>query len=352
MTRFASYILSLASILPLKSFSQVDRQEITIGLLLPDQSHSDIIPAAELAIEEANRAGGYLDRDFRLKVRTAEGFWGAGSKESVSLVYEDDVRAIIGYLDGRNGHLAEQVAAKSHLSYIETYATEATLSQAYVPWFMRVVPNDNQQSLALVKQMLREGGGKAVILSNGTYDCDHAVKSLTRAMAGESGISPAVIPMDPEKIDLGEITERILLRDPDHLLIPFDAPFLRTLIGYLQEEKKGLKIYGMLHFSFGAERRKEEWKSYEGLFVLGPLYGGGDKGAPGNSQAAFLYDAMNLVINAIRQVGTDREIIAGFISGSTYSSGATGSICFDDLGNRKDAARLYRIINGIPQAIE
>ena len=34
--------------------------------------------------------------------------WGAGSKESVSLVYEDQVCAIIGTLDGRNGHLAEQ----------------------------------------------------------------------------------------------------------------------------------------------------------------------------------------------------------------------------------------------------
>ena len=89
-------------------------------------------------------------------IRTAEGFWGAGSKESVGLVYEDNVRAIIGALDGRNGHLAEQVATKSHLTYIETYATEPTLSQAFVPWFMRVVPNDNQQSAIILDQIQRE----------------------------------------------------------------------------------------------------------------------------------------------------------------------------------------------------
>ena len=119
---------------------------ISIGLLLPDQSYSNVAAAARLAIEEANKNGGYMQREFELVIRTAEGFWGAGSKESVGLVYEDHVRAIIGHLDGRNGHLAEQVATKSHLAYIETFATEPTLSQAFVPWFMRVVPNDNQQS--------------------------------------------------------------------------------------------------------------------------------------------------------------------------------------------------------------
>ncbi len=84
----------------------------------------------------ANERGGFNGSPFKLVVRTTEGPWGAGSKESVGLVYEDEVRAIVGSLDGRNAHLAEQVVAKSHLVYMETKATDPTLSQAYVPWFL------------------------------------------------------------------------------------------------------------------------------------------------------------------------------------------------------------------------
>jgi ABC-type branched-subunit amino acid transport system substrate-binding protein len=285
-------------------------------------------------------------------VRTAEGFWGAGSKESVSLVYEDQVRAIIGSLDGRNGHLAEQVATKSHLSYIETYATEPTLSQAFVPWFMRVVPNDNQQSRVIVKQILREGGNKIVILTTGTYDCNHAIRSLTKTLAQEAGISPEIISMYTAGIDQSEITKKIIRNDPDHLILPFDAPCLRKLIQELGDINPELKIYGTLHFSLGVEKRKEEWKNYEGMYLLGPLLSEKDTGVMKDSHAAYLYDAVSLVIDAILQVGTDREAITDYISMTPYTDGATGNISFDDLGNRMDAARLYQINNGILQLIE
>ena len=60
---------------------------------------------------------------------------------------------------------------------------------------------------------------------------------------------------------------------------------------------------------------------------------------------------MNLVIHAIRQAGTDRQAITDYISGSGYPEGATGSISFDELGNRMNAARLYRIQKGDLQEI-
>ena len=352
MTRFVSYVLVLASFLPVNSLSQKNQSYISIGLLLPDLSSSDLIPAAELAIEEANKTGGYRGQEFKLHVRTAEGFWGAGSKESVSLVYEDNVRAFVGALDGRNGHLAEQVATKSHLSYIETYATEPTLSQAFVPWFMRVVPNDNQQSLVIVKQIQQEGKGKTAILSTGTYDCKYAVRSLTLTLAKETAISPVVINLDTSHIDLSGIIDKIIQHDPDHLILPFDAPFLRYLIAKLGDMDPELKIYATLHFSLGVEQRKEDWKIYEGMYLLGPLIGHQESTLVASSQAAFLYDAINLVIHAIGEVGTDRVAITEYIAKATYVDGLTGSISFDDLGNRKDAARLYQIKNGKPQVIK
>jgi ABC-type branched-subunit amino acid transport system substrate-binding protein len=352
LSRFKSYLLLLAIFLPANGLAQDTPGYISIGLLLPDQDHPEITAAAELAINEANEAGAYDGRKFKLQVRTAEGFWGAGSKESVSLVYEDQVRAIIGSLDGRNGHLAEQVATKSHLTYIECYATEPTLSQAFVPWFMRVVPNDNQQSELIVKQILKEGGSRVAILSNGSYDCKYAVKSLTKSLAKEAGISPAVIPLNPENPELNTVTKKINGNDPDHLVIPFDAPINGEIMSILISSQPDLKIYGTLHFAMGAEKRKESWKQYEGIYLIGPLNSGQESAFPAGSHEAFIYDAVTLVIHAIREVGTEREAITKAISGTTYANGASGSIAFDDLGNRKDAARLYQIQDGVPQLIK
>jgi len=349
LTRLFTYFFFLVLALPFRAESQ--NTPITIGLLLPDPSHTDIAEAAELAIDRANAAGGYKNKEFKLLIRTAEGFWGAGSKESVSLVYEDQVRAIIGALDGRNGHLAEQVATKSHLTYIETYATEPTLSQAFVPWFKRVVPNDNQQADIILDQIKKDGAGPIAILSIETYDTRYAVRSLTKAVARETGLAPLVIDLDANEIHQADLIKKILSGSIDHLVIPFDAPYLKDLIKTLSEEKPNLNIYGTLHFTMGLESRKDAWDSYEGIYMIAPIYNRKEDNSLPDSRSTYIYDAINLVINAIKQVGCERVEITDYISNTEYSKALTGNIGFDELGNRLDASSLFQIQNGEPQLI-
>ena len=324
---------------------------IAIGLLLPDHSQHDVINAAELAIEQANAAGGYMNQEFKLVIRTAEGFWGAGSKESVSLVYEDQVRAIIGSLDGRNGHLAEQVATKSHLTYIETYATDPTLSQAFVPWFMRVVPNDDQQSAVILNQIRKEGGDKIGILAVETYDTRYALKSLTKTIAQKTSMAPLVFNLDTTDIQQQKVMEQIISSQLDHLIIPFDAAYLKELILGLGELETDLKIYGTLHLTMGVESRESTWKAYEGMYMIGPILDRDSYPSLPDSRSAYMFDAVNLVINAIQQVGTNREAITDYLSSSSYSKGVTGSITFDVLGNRLSVPPLLRIENRVPRLI-
>ena len=355
MTRLVPYLLILSLALPNRAASQNPHtypDQIAIGLLLPDHKQKNVIDAAELAIERANAEGVHKNQKFRLEIRSAEGFWGAGSKESVNLVYEDQVRAIIGSLDGRNGHLAEQVATKSHLLYIETFATEPTLSQAFVPWFMRVVPNDNQQSATILKQINKEGGGKIGILSIETYDTRYAVKSLTKAVAGETGMAPLVLDLDTANIRQSDVIEKVLNNNIAHLVIPFDAEYLKGLIEALGKEDPDLHIYGTLHFTMGQESRKASWDSYERIYMIAPRINSSKFTSLPDSRSAYVYDAVNMVINAIQQVGSEREAITEYISKSTFTSGATGKICFDELGNRQDATSLIQIQNGIPHIIK
>jgi len=362
LTRLASYLLILILALPFNVPAQ-DKQgipeenlsprgNIAIGLLLPDHSHENVVKAAELAIEKANLRGGYKQQQFELAIRTAEGFWGAGSKESVSLVYEDHVRAIIGSLDGRNGHLAEQVATKSHLTYIETFATEPTLSQAFVPWFMRVVPNDDQQSAVILNQILKEGGEKIGILSVETYDTRYAVKSLTKTIAQRTGMAPLEIHLDSSKIQEQEVLEQIIGSELDHLIIPFDALYLKKLIQDLGELEPGLKIYGTLHLTMGMESRESSWEDYKGMYMIAPLVDRERKPSLPDSRSAYMFDAVNLVIHAIQQVGTEREAITEYLSDSSYSGGVTGNITFDVLGNRLIDPPLLHIENKVPQLIK
>ena len=208
MTQLVPYLILLATLMPFHGYSQDQTQQssINIALLVSDSSNIRYIWDAEQAVVKANKSGGYQNQNFKLVVRSAEGLWGTGSKESVAFVYEDEVCAIVGSLDGRNAHLAEQVAAKSQLSYIEAYATDPTLSQAFVPWFMRVVPNDDQQAEALVELIIKNGGGEIGILSTDTYDARYAVKSLTKEATRKTGSSPLVISMD----SLGKQEQRII----------------------------------------------------------------------------------------------------------------------------------------------
>jgi len=353
LIRLISYLLLLATLLPYRSYSQeqTNNASINIGLLLPDPSLSDVIKAAELAIEKANAEGGYMGQEFKLMIRTTEGFWGAGSKQSVSLVYDDDVRAIVGSLDGRNGHLAEQVAAKSQLTYIETFATDPTLSQAFVPWFMRVVPNDDQQSALILNQIRKEGGDKIGILAVETYDTRYALRSLTKTIAQKTGMAPLVINLDTTDIEQQKVIEQIISSQLDHLIIPFDAAYLKELMLGLGELETDLRIYGTLHLTMGVESRESSWKAYEGMYMIGPLLDRDSYPSLPDSRSAYMFDAVNLVINAIHQVGTNREAITDYLSSSSYSKGVTGSITFDVLGNRLSVPPLLRIENRVPRLI-
>jgi hypothetical protein len=253
-----------AGISPVKAQDEHEKP-VVIGLLLPDHTHEAVIQAAEVALMGANRSGGYQGREFKLAVRTAEGFWGAGSKESVSLVYEDRVCAIVGSLDGRNGHLAEQVATKSHLAYVETWATEPTLSQAFVPWFTRLVPNDRQQAEALASLIHNRGGGSTAILSNpDDYDCRYAVESLQKALAKQN-IPAREIPAGPGSVAAG-LAQKIKNAGIQHLVLPYSSALTEQLIALMQAGNPAPSLYGTLHMHMDLEAKSLPLSTFEGAF--------------------------------------------------------------------------------------
>jgi ABC-type branched-subunit amino acid transport system substrate-binding protein len=72
--------------------------------------------------------------------------------------------------------------------------------------------------------------------------------------------------------------------------------------------------------------------------------------APG-PVAAYAYDGMNIMIEAIRKGGSDSEKIQKILKEISFD-GVTGLIQFDDKGSRKGKPGLMEIKNGIPVRVE
>ena len=124
-----------------------------------------------MAVWEANGDGGLDGRPVELVVRCVEGPWGSGTKDIVDLVFDEQILALIGGLDGRSAHLIEQVAAKGLVPFVSPWASDPTLTQAFVPWFFRMVPDDRQQAKALADEIFGSRGLRRVATVSGeSYD--------------------------------------------------------------------------------------------------------------------------------------------------------------------------------------
>lgn len=330
---------------------------IRIGILIPDHSDPQICQAAVLAIEQAEAKG--TRNRFELVVRTTEGPWGAGSKESVALVYEDGVEAIVGSLDGRNAHLAEQVSAKSHLVYLETRATDPTLSQAFVPWFIRCIPGDDQQSEAIMEKAEKDGAARIAILSGPDYDTRHSVRSLARSAASRKGVSPLILEWDQERSGYEGVADKLRQHGASHLVVPFYHPSFPEGLAGLKRQLPDLKLLGNLAFTTGLEQHGEqELRGLEGMVLVCP----GHRCAAGGEAfrdlfrkryasdpgvlCSYMYDAVTLVIEAMERRGADRDSLREILAGIRYEDGVTGVISFDVWGNRKESVAFATLRNG------
>ena len=113
--------------------SEID--EVRIGFLGPVRDHPEqalgqmMLNGATLAIEDANRAGGYHGKPFRLMVHNDQAVWGAASNEVVKMVYDDKVWAMLGSISGDSTHIALRVALKAEVPIVNSAATDPTIPE-------------------------------------------------------------------------------------------------------------------------------------------------------------------------------------------------------------------------------
>lgn len=333
---------------------------VTIGLLLQNNKSTSARQGAEMAIRKANEEGGLNGIPFKLVELTMEGPWGTGSKQAVNLIFDENVVAILGSNDGRNAHLIEQVSAKTRVVYLSAWSGDPTLAQAFVPWYFSCVPNDLQQADVLNEEIcIKEKINKIALVSDNDYDSKLALGSFQKK-AKISGIpDPKQFFYDSSNPDINLLTDQLKNADINAIILFGQPAASLKIMNQIRLKKINIPVFGSLSVMGEREFDEHEWKSYENVILISSGQWFNSNGMnfirefqkswgykPG-PVAAYAYDGMNLIIKAIKNAGTSREQIQKYFKEVNYN-GVTGTIRFDERGNRIGEVGLMRIKNGIP----
>jgi len=130
----------------------------------------------------------------------------------------------------------------------------------------------------------------------------------------------------------------------------------------MREKKMDQPVFGALSLLGENEFAEVKLANYEGVVLVnsGNLLGQKASSLQNEFQkkydkmsgavAAYAFDGMNIIIEAIKNTSFDREKLQKSMSNIDYQ-GVTGDIQFDDKGNRLGNVGLIEIKNGIPVTV-
>jgi branched-chain amino acid transport system substrate-binding protein len=259
---------------------------------------------------------------------------------------------IVGALDGRNAHLAEQVAAKSHIVFLSTQSSDPSLSRAYVPWYFRIVPDDRQQAEVLVEEInYNEKFTKVALVSLDNYDGKMSVESMVKN-AKEKGLH---IPEVISGLNGQDLVSKINKNPWDAVVLAGSSINSNKIVDKIKSTKDNLQIYAFLNlfnsmndfkpqlmgnikFVSSFDINDMKWLNFEKVYQS--KYGNNP-----SPSLAFVYDGIMLSVEAIRKFGSNPEAIRTGFKSMDYE-GITGGIEFDKLGNRNTGWQLVQLADG------
>jgi branched-chain amino acid transport system substrate-binding protein len=338
-------------------------ESVKIGLLIADSTSIEARNGAELAIKEVNEQGGIHGRRIKLITRSMEGVWGSGSSEVVDLVFNEDIWAILGSHDGRNAHLVEQVIAKTRVVFLSAWASDPTLSQAYVPWYFSAVPNDIQQANALIEEIYtHRKHEKLLVVLNHSYDSKMAWKSLRNEINISGKAEPRAFFYDNAQDHFEDFISEIRNTKATAIILIGEPPQSWNFIDQLRLNSIDLPIYGNLSILGEGVFSERQIKAYDQIILMGSekwlianslsfqnRYFKEYNSTPG-AVAVYAYDGMKVLINALETSKLNREKIRESMLKNEVQ-GFTGLLSFDERGRRINTVDLSEIIEGIPVLI-
>jgi len=350
--------------------------EIRIGFLGPLYDHPDqafgnrMLNGAKMAIDEANAAGGYGGKPFRLVthndydnwqnsaastagISRESAIWGAASNDAVRMIYDDKVWAMFGSISSESTHIALRLTLKAETPLVTSASTDPTIPETIIPWFFTDLQDDRVQGYTLARHIYTELGMKrvAILRVNDRYGRFGVLKF--RDASRRLG-HPVVI---EQKFMPGDTDIRRQLRVIEDSRV--DAIVLWTDIGPTAMILQQMAELGMKQRVFGSHRTIGDElvklagpaaEGFEAVFPYDPTrsdprwlefnarYEARYHEKPDHF-AALAYDQMQILLQAICRAGLNRGRIRDALTGLTNYSGVTGDMVFDP--NCKNIAPLF-----------
>ncbi len=346
----------------------VGLSEVRIGFLGPLEGSvlmdlgKQMLQGSMLAIEEANKIGGYRGIPFTLMIHNDVGLWGAAANELVKMD-DEKVWAWLGSIDDIVSHVAIRATLKLEIPNVNTGDPDPTFTETNIPWVIRTIPDDRQSSYALVDQIFNKDKHSrvAVIRANNRYGrvgTLHFNRSSTRM-----GF-PIIIEerFSDGETDFTSQIERVKKTSPDAILIWGNAKESALILNQLRGLGMNQPVYGsdrmvnevflktagnlaegiITTCQYNPDSNDPKFRafkaSYKARFGLEP-----------DVFAAHAYDGMNLIIEAIKKAGLNRALIRDVLTDlKTFQGyqGVTGKMIFDGTWNNIRPIFLARVSNG------
>ncbi len=330
-------------------------ETVKLGLLAPiERSHEvymgrPIMNGMQMAIDEANAAGGYKGKPFSMVTRNDAGLWGASANEVISFTYDDKVWALIGTVDGANSHIAIRVALRTDLPMMNVADLDPTLMETRIPWIFRVVPDDRQMAYTIAYYVYKQLGLQkvAILRANNRYG-RFGVAQFRKSSIRLGRPAPIEVnyELNYDRVNLEFLAqiERLQKAQPDAVILWADPEPAGLLVRKMREVGMNIPVVAcerIINPSF----LKAAGKSAEGVIATSPYNPDADNpklvgfktryqekfGQPPDAYAAHSYDGTQMVIEAVRKAGLNRYRIRDVLSEMRHWDGVTGEIVMDDV---------------------
>jgi branched-chain amino acid transport system substrate-binding protein len=343
-------------------------KEIRLGFLGPLEG-SIIMPlgmqmlnGATLAIEEANKKGGYHGIPYRLMVHNDFGLWGAAANEVVKMD-DEKVWAWIGTIDDINSHVAIRATLKMEILNVNVGDPDPTFVETSIPWVVRIISDDRQSGYVLADYMYMKMGHKrvAVIRANNRYGRVGVME--WSGVATRLG-HPMII---EERFNDGETTftkqlENIKKTSPDAILIWANAKESALILRQIREMGMKQPVYGsdrmvskeflgiagnlaegiVTTCQYNPDANNTKLKAFQSNYLK-------KFGEEPNVFAVHAYDGINIIIDAINKAGLNRVLIRDLMTDlKTFQGweGISGKVVLDGAWGRISPIFVAKVSQG------
>ena len=337
-------------------------KEVVIGWFGPsDPSHpsgGDLWTAARLTVEQANASGGWAGRPIRLAPCWAENPWSTGVARLFKRVYEENVVAILGSIDGASTHLAEQVVAKARLPLVSPVSTDTSVNLAGVPWMFSCAPSNAAIAGRLADAVAEGLGGSprtgSLALVNATdHDSRALAGELLRTLAARLRVPAHRFEFTPGGNTFEAQLRALIATDPSVLFLLADAGDSACFLRALRRSGSSARVLG------GPAMGQRVFRELAGEAAAGVRFPALSEpheapppredsrnqasvrfrqvfreatGHEPDAHALLARDATQLLVDAIHRAGPDRAAIRQALRDLSPWQGLAGRITFDGVG--------------------